>query len=119
MQPVLEIRKLGERAYTYTVRAPGPAGELPSEACDVDLGLTSFADCLRDAAGALTYFPRVYIRYEGLCVGEQAVLRLVRQSEAVAGELLADYLAQRTQSGMVPASGGLVPPVRTREPALP
>ncbi len=68
MQPVLEIRKLDERSYTYTVRATRARGEAPPEACYVDLGLTSFADCLRDAAEALTYFSRVYIRYEGLCV---------------------------------------------------
>lgn len=116
MQPVLEIRQLGERSYTYTVRAPRLAGEPPPEACYVDLGLTSFSDCLRDAAGALTYFPRVYIRYEGLCVGEQAVLRLGRQPEAVARELLADYLAQ---GGPAVAAGALPPPVRAREPALP
>lgn len=94
MQPVLEIRKLGERSYTYTVRAPRSAGEPPPEACYVDLGLNSFADCLRDAAEALTYFARVYIRYEGLCVGEQMVIRLESQPDAVALELLADYVSQ-------------------------
>ena len=91
MQPVLEIRKLGERSYTYTVRATRIHGEPPPEACYVDLGLTSFADCLRDAAEALTYFPRVYIRYEGLCVGEQMVMRLESQPDAVVRELLAKY----------------------------
>ncbi len=91
MQPVLEIRKLGERSYTYTVRATRIHGEPPPEACYVDLGLTSFADCLRDAAEALTYFPRVYIRYEGLCVGEQMVMRLASQPDAVVRELLAIY----------------------------
>ncbi|MDM0104004.1 hypothetical protein QTH97_03620 [Variovorax sp. J22R24] len=94
MQPVLEIRKLGERSYTYTVRAPRSAGEAPPKACYVDLGLTSFADCLRDAAEALTYFSRVYIRYEGLCVGVQTVVRLENQPDTVAGELLADYASQ-------------------------
>jgi hypothetical protein len=91
MQPVLEIRKLGEHSYTYTVRATSARGEPPPEACYVDLGLTSFADCLRDAAEALTYFPRVYLRYEGLCVGEQMVMRLERQPDAVVRELLAKY----------------------------
>lgn len=91
MQPVLEIRKLGEHSYTYTVRAARMGGEPPPEACYVEMGLTSFADCLRDAAEALTYFPRVYIRYEGLCVGEQTVMRLERQPDAVARELLAKY----------------------------
>jgi hypothetical protein len=91
MQPVLEIRKLGEHSYTYTVRATRTAGEPDTEACYVDLGLSSFADCLRDAAEALTYFPRVYICYEGLCVGEQTVMRLESQPETVACELLAKY----------------------------
>lgn len=94
MQPVLEIYKLGERSYTYTVRAPRLPGEAPPEACYVDLGLTSFADCLRDAAEALTYFARVYMRYQGLCVGEQMVQRLERQPDAVASELLEAYLSQ-------------------------
>ncbi len=92
MQPVLEIRKLGEHSYTYTVRATGPAGAPEPEACYVDRGLTSFPDCLRDAAEALTYFASVDIRYEGLCVGEQAVSRLESQPEAVARELFARYL---------------------------
>ena len=94
MQPVLEIRKLGERSYTYTVRAPRSAGEPPPRACYVDLGLTSFADCLRDAAEALTYFSRIYIRYEGLCVGEQMVMRLESQPDMVARDLLANYASQ-------------------------
>ncbi len=92
MQPILEIRKLGEHSYTYTVSATRAQDEPLAEACYVDLGLTSFADCLRDAAEALTYFPRVHIRYEGLCVGEEMVTRLVRQPDAVARELLAKYL---------------------------
>lgn len=124
MQPVLEIRKLGERSYTYTVRAPRMPGEPPPEACYVDLGLTSFSDCLRDAAGALTYFPRVYIRYEGLCVGEQNVLRLGSQADAVVRELMAAYGAQTDRapapaSASASASGKLAPVVRVREAALP
>lgn len=100
MQPVLEIRKIGERSYTYTVRATRPAGAPLPEACYVDRGLTSFADCLHDAAEALTYFPRVYIRYEGRCVGEQTVLRLESQPDVVARELLARYL-DGAQASMV------------------
>jgi len=92
MQPVLEIRKLGDHSYTYAVRATPAQDEPLPEACCADLGLTSFADCLRDAAEALTYFPRVSICYEGVCVGEEMVMRLVRQPDAVAGELLAKYL---------------------------
>jgi hypothetical protein len=89
MQPVLEIRKLGERSYTYSVRATRSA-----DACHVDLELTSFAECLRDAAQALTYFPRVHICYQGLSVGEQRVMRLESHPHIVACELLASYLEQ-------------------------
>jgi len=92
MQPVLEIIKLGERSYTYTVRAPRAAGAPVPEACYVDRGLTSFVDCIRDAAEALTYFPRVYIRFQGRCVGEQSVARLESHPEAVVRELLLRFL---------------------------
>jgi len=91
MQPVLEIRKLDESSYTYTVCAPSSDGAPPSHACYIDLGLTSFAACLHDAAQALTYFHKVCIHYEGICVGEHAVTRLENQSEAVARELIARY----------------------------
>ena len=95
MQPILEIRKIGERSYTYAVRAATrSAGEPAPEACYVDLGLTSFADCLRVAAEALTYFPRVLIRFEGLNVGEQPVTRLESQPHLVACELMSRYLEQ-------------------------
>lgn len=101
MQPVLEIRKIGENSYTYAVRAPRASGEPPPLACYVDLGFTSFAACLRDAAQALTYFARVYIRYQGLCVGEETVARLERHPQVVAHELLADYMS-KTETAAAP-----------------
>ena len=73
MQPVLDILKLGEHSYTYTVHATRPTGAPVPEACYVDRGLPSFVECLRDAAEALTYFPRVHVRFQGRCVGEQLV----------------------------------------------
>jgi hypothetical protein len=91
MQPILEIRKLGERCYTYTVGAARMSGEPLPEACYADLELPSIADCLRDAADALTYFPRVYLLYEGVCIGEQTVSRLESEPDGVACELLATY----------------------------
>lgn len=92
MQPVLEIRKLHKHSYAYSVRAPKSAGVLPA-ACYVDGDQTSFAACLFDASQALhAYFPRVYIRYQGLCVGEHFLQRLHTQPQSLARELLADYM---------------------------
>lgn len=92
MQPVLEIRKLRDHSYVYSVRGPRSSGKLPA-ACYVDGDQTSFAACLSDAAGALTaYFPRIYIRYQGVCVGEQQLQRLNLQPVEVARELLERYL---------------------------
>ncbi|RZL61458.1 MAG: hypothetical protein EOP81_16585 [Variovorax sp.] len=104
MQPVLEVRKLGERSYVYSVRAPKSAGSLPA-ACYVDGDQTSFAACLYDASQALkVYFPRVYIRYQGVCVGEHFLQRLQTQSQGLARELLATYLQlQGAPSASVPA----------------
>ena len=98
MQPVLEIRKLDERSYTYTVRATQPSGAPVPEACYVDRGLTSFVECLRDAAEALTYFPRVHIRFQGRCVGEQFVSRLENHPEAVVRDLLVRFLEGSSSS---------------------
>ncbi|SCK51841.1 hypothetical protein VAR608DRAFT_5223 [Variovorax sp. HW608] len=92
MQPVLEILKLGEHSYTYTVHATRPTGAPAAEACYVDRGLPSFVECLRDAAEALTYFARVHVRFQGRCVGEQLVSRLESQPEAVVRDLLVRYL---------------------------
>lgn len=100
MQPVLEIRKLGERSYTYAVRATSPAGSPAPEACYEDRGLTSFVECIRDAAEALTYFPRVHVCFQGRCVGEQLVSRLESHPEAVARDLLVRYL----EAGLPPQS---------------
>ena len=96
MQPVLEIRKVHEHSYAYSVRGPkSSAGALPP-ACYVDGDQTSFAACLYDASQALkVYFPRVYIRYQGVCVGEHFLQRLQTQSPGLARELLATYLERQ------------------------
>ncbi len=92
MQPVLEIRKLADQSFTYSVRAPRSHGMLP-QACYVDGGHPTLEACLLDASLALrAYFPRVYIRYQGLCVGEHELLRLNSAPVAVARELLANHL---------------------------
>jgi hypothetical protein len=105
MQPVLEIRRLHEHSYAYSVRGPkSAAGALPAD-CYVDGGQTSFSACLYDASQALkVYFPRVYIRYQGVCVGEHFLQRLQTQPQGLARELLANYLErQGTSTAPMPA----------------
>ena len=92
MQPVLEFIQRHERSYTYSVRAAQKSA-VPTEACYVDRGLTSLAACVFDAAQALSHnFPRVYIRYQGHCMGEIEVNRLRACSEFIAQQLKAEYL---------------------------
>lgn len=94
MQPVLELRKLQDRSYTYSIRAPRSGGVVPAPSY-VDRGLTSLPACLEDAAQALSInFPRVYVRYQGMCVGEQDVSQLRLHPMRVAGELVQTYLRQ-------------------------
>ncbi|RYF62735.1 MAG: hypothetical protein EOO22_27175 [Comamonadaceae bacterium] len=91
MQPVLEFTQRDARSYTYSIGAP-PLNAAPVEACYVDLGLTSLAACVFDAAEALSHnFPRVQIRYQGMCIGEMDVNRLRACSEFVAQQLQAEY----------------------------
>ena len=105
MQPVLEIRKVHEFSYAYSVRGPKSAARALPPDCYVDGGQTSFAACLYDASQALkVYFPRVYIRYQGVCVGEHYLQRLQTQSPEIARELLANYLhRQGALTALVPA----------------
>jgi hypothetical protein len=96
MQPVLEFIQRHERSYTYSVRAAQKSA-VPMEACYVDRGLTSLAACVFDAAQALSHnFPRVYVRYQGQCMGEIEVSRLRACSEFIAQQLKAEYLRRST-----------------------
>lgn len=91
MQPVLEIVKRHARSFTYSVRGPRAGGALP-KSCYVDGGFCSLAECLSDAAEAFSpYFARVYVRYQGLCVGEHMVMQLRVQPEALAEHLVREY----------------------------
>ncbi|MDN4588330.1 hypothetical protein DBA29_07425 [Xenophilus aerolatus] len=95
MQPVLEIVKRHAKSFTYSVRAPRSGGVLPVS-CYVDGGFASFAECLSDAAEAFSpYFSRVYVRFQGLCVGEHMVMRLRAQPEALADHLVQEYERKR------------------------
>ena len=109
MQPVLEIRKVHEHSYTYSVRGPkSSAGGLPPD-CYVDGGQTSFAACLYDASQALkVYFPRVYIRYQGHCMGEIEVNRLRECAEFIAQQLKAEYLRRGVPVSPVAAMASTV-----------
>lgn len=91
MQPVLEFVRRHERSYTYSIRAPQISDTIPV-ACYVDRGLTSLAACVFDAAQALSVnFPKVYIRYQGQCMGEMEVKRLALCAESIARELMREH----------------------------
>ena len=108
MQPVLEFIQRHERSYTYSVRAPQKSA-VPTEACYVDRGLTSLAACVFDAAQALSHnFPRVYIRYQGQCMGEIEVNRLRACSEFIAQQLKAEYLRRGVPVSPVAATASTV-----------
>lgn len=95
MQPVLEIVKRRAKSFTYSVRAPRSGGVLPVS-CYVDGGFGSLAECLSDAAEAFSpYFSRVYVRFQGLCVGEHMVMRLRAQPEVLADHLVQEYQRKR------------------------
>ncbi|MBS0429221.1 MAG: hypothetical protein JSR41_18240 [Proteobacteria bacterium] len=95
MQPVLEIVERHAASFTYSVRAPRSGGVLPVS-CYVDGGFGSLAECLADAAEAFSpYFSRVYVRFQGLCVGEHMVMRLRVQPEALAAHLVQAYQRKR------------------------
>lgn len=93
MQPVVELRKSGT-SYTYGVRAPRAGGVVPPVSFR-DGGFPSLTACLLHVARGLgADFPRIYLRLEGLCVGERDIAELRRQPAQVAAELEADLRAQ-------------------------
>ena len=91
MKPVLELSKLKDRSFSYSIRAPRAGGVVPPPSY-VQGGLGSLAACMLDAANALgANFSSVYVRYQGVCVGDLD-LPAVRQAPAGAAEdLLAEY----------------------------
>jgi hypothetical protein len=105
MQPVLEFSQRDVRSYTYSIRAP-QRSTVQVDACYVDRGLTSLAACVFDAAQALSInFPRVYIRYQGLCMGEIDVSRLRACSEFIARELQLEHARRCIPRSDVPEAG--------------
>ena len=68
MQPRVEIRKVGERYFNYSVSF-GDGAELYARQ-----GLRSLAECLHDAATALGHsFLMTTLSYEGVVLGEYSV----------------------------------------------
>lgn len=91
MKPVLELSKLPDRSFCYSIRAPRAGGVIPP-ASYAEGGMTSLAACLQDAAHALgSNFSRVYVRYQGVCVGELDLPDVRRQPGQVAEKLLGEY----------------------------
>ncbi len=102
MQPVLEFSKRGERSYTYSIRAPHKHGPVQA-ACYVDRGRSSLAACVFDAAQALSVnFLKVYIRYQGLSMGEIEVGRLGACSEFIAQALMAEHQRRSVPQSVEP-----------------
>ncbi len=92
MQPVLELTKLQDRSFTYSIRAPRAGGVVPPPSY-VDGGMTSLSACLQDAAKALApNFSRIYVRYQGLCVGELDVPDILAKPATVAETVVFEYL---------------------------
>ena len=92
MQPVLELTKLQDLSFTYSIRAPRAGGVVPPPSY-VDGGMTSLSACLKDAAQALApNFARVYVRYQGLCVGELDVRDVLLQPLRAAETVVFEYL---------------------------
>lgn len=88
LQPVVELRKEAA-SYAYSVRAPRSKGVIPPSSYR-DGGFATLADCLSDVARALGGdFSRIYVRLDGLCVGERDIAELRHEPEKVAAALQA------------------------------
>ncbi|MGJ7501534.1 hypothetical protein ACSFBF_14310 [Variovorax sp. ZT5P49] len=88
LQPVVELRKEAA-SYAYSVRAPRSKGVIPPSSYR-DGGFATLADCLSDVARALGGdFSRIYVRLDGLCVGERDIAELRQEPEKVAAALQA------------------------------
>jgi hypothetical protein len=102
LQPVVELRKEAA-AYAYSVRAPRSKGVIPPSSYR-DGGFATLADCLSDVARALGGdFSRIYVRLDGLCVGERDIAELRLEPEKVAAALKA---ACEINLEQLSASGG-------------
>ena len=104
MKPVLELSKLKDRSFSYSIRAPRAGGVIPRPSYE-EGGMTTLAACLHDAAHALgSNFSRCYVRYQGLCVGELDLPEVRRHPVRVAEELVAEYQRRGTPVTSVEAA---------------
>ncbi len=82
MQPRVEIRKLSERYFIYSI-----ASQSGIELYARD-GLRSMAECLHDAATALGQdFSKTTISYEGVVLGEYSIPAMEHDTVLVANRL--------------------------------
>ncbi len=109
-QPVVELRQ-DAGGYTYGIRAPRARGVVPPVSF-IEGGFSSLPACLLHVArGLVGNFPRIYVRLEGACVGEQDVLDLQARPEQVASVLEARLRTARTapQTSLQPATEESMP----------
>ena len=93
LQPVVELRK-DASSYAYSVRAPRSKGVIPPSSYR-NGGFATLADCLGDVARALGgNFSRIYVRLDGLCVGERDLVELRLEPQKVAVELKGELEAE-------------------------
>jgi hypothetical protein len=84
MRPQVDIRKIRERYFNYSV-STGSADER-----HVREGLRSVAECLHDAATALSHhFSVVVLSYEGRRLGSYRVASMEHDTVALADTLMA------------------------------
>jgi len=97
LQPVVELRK-DAASYAYSVRAPRSRGVIPPSSYR-NGGFATLAECLGDVARAMGGdFSRIYVRLDGLCVGERDIVELRRDPEKVAAELNAELEVELMKS---------------------
>lgn len=90
MQPVVELRTAGT-AFAYGVRAPRAGGVVPPTSYRSDRFCTLDACLLDVGRGLARDFPRVYVRLDSVCVGEQDTADLLHSPSLVARRLEAAW----------------------------
>ncbi len=93
MHPQVDIRKIRERYFNYSV-STGSADER-----HLREGLRSIAECLHDAATALSHnFSVAVLSYEGQRLGAYRVASMEHETLALADTLLAKLQSRRREA---------------------
>lgn len=101
MHPQVDIRKIRDRYFNYGVSI-GSAGER-----HLRDGLWSIAECLHDAATALSHhFSVAVVSYEGQRLGAYRIAAMEHETLALA-DTLAAKLRAREAGGIFPANAPL------------